>query len=53
MNDIFIIQNSLIIKETIGFAIFDTIPIKDHPAVINFCKIVFNYYKMQTIKKHE
>ena len=46
MNDISIISNSLIIKETIGFAIFDDIPVKDHPAIINFCKIVFNYMKM-------
>ena len=51
MNDIYIYTNSLIIKETIGFAIFDKIPIEDHVAVIDFCKIIFNYNKLLRLNK--
>lgn len=51
MKIIDIITNSLYIKETIGFAIFDSIPIEDHPQVIHFCKIIFNYTKMKNIKQ--
>jgi len=50
MKEIEFISNSLIIKETIGFAIFDTIPLEDHFAVFKFCKVVFNYEKMIKIK---
>jgi hypothetical protein len=53
MREIQFLMDSLIIKDTIGFAIFDTIPIEDHYAVFKFCKIIFNYKKMVKIKDDE
>ena len=46
MRDVIILNDHIVIKETIGFAIFDEIPIEDHLAVIDFAKIIFNYLKM-------
>lgn len=46
MNDLAIIDNSIAIKNTIGFAIFDDINEVNHPAIISFCKIVDNYNNM-------
>ena len=50
MNQLQIINNSTYIKETIGFAILDEINVIDHPAVIEFCKIVYNYTKMKNVE---
>lgn len=48
-----IINNHLAIKETIGFAIFDEIPIRDHPAVIDFANIISNYLKISRLNDRE
>ena len=51
MNDLQIIDNSIAIKSTIGFTIFDELSVVDHPAIISFCKIVDNYCNMVKLDK--
>ena len=46
MDELQIIDNSIAIKETIGFKFLDGIDVIDIPNVIAFCNIVFNYIKM-------
>jgi len=49
MNELQIIDNSIAIKETIGFKFLDGIDVIDIPNVIKFCNIVYNYMKMSEV----
>lgn len=49
MDDLNIINNAIAIKETIGFKILDDIDEVDHPNVIRFAIIAYNYMKMKQI----
>ena len=53
MNELQIINNSIVIKETIGFKLLDEFDIIDIPNVIKFCNIIWNYQKMCKIKEEE
>jgi len=47
MSELDIISNSIAIQETIGFnTLKNTNPV-DHPSLISFANIVFNYMKMR------
>ena len=53
MNELQIINNSIAIKETIGFKILDEFEVVDIPNVIKFCNIVYNYLKMSEVNERE
>jgi len=44
-----IIDEHIIIRETIGYEALNDIPVADIPQVLSFLKIVFNYKKMKKI----
>ncbi len=46
MSDLDIIKNHIIIQDTIGYDIFNTIEICDIPTVLEFLKITYNYIKI-------
>lgn len=50
MNGIDIIDEHIIIRETIGYDKLNEIDVIDIPEVLNFLKIVHNYMKMNEIK---
>jgi len=49
MDDLKIIDEHIIIRETIGYKALENIEVCDIPNVIKFLKIVFNYTKMKNI----
>ena len=49
MKNLEIIDEHLIIRETVGYSILNKIDIEDIPEIINFLKIVFNYNKMKKL----
>jgi len=46
MNDLDIINEHIIIRETIGYEALNNFEVHDIPSVINFLTIVYNYQKM-------
>ena len=51
MTDIDIIDQHIIIRETIGYDGIKDIPLEDLPEIMRFLKIVYNYQKMNQIKE--
>ena len=49
MEDLRIIDEHIIIRETIGYEGIANIEVHDLPQVIEFLKVVYNYVKMQNI----
>jgi hypothetical protein len=47
MNHIDIIDEHLIIRETVGYEVLNQVPIEDMPKVMEFLKIVYNYNRMK------
>ena len=45
-----LIDEHLIIRETVGYDFLNNVAIEDIPEVIKFLKIIFNYTKMNNIK---
>lgn len=43
MDDLQIIDEHIIIRETVGYGLLDQIEVYDIPNVIKFLKIVYNY----------
>lgn len=50
-NELQIIEEHLIIRETIGYDFFKTIKIENVPYVLDFLKIVNNYEKINRLYK--
>jgi hypothetical protein len=46
MNDLQIIDQHIIIRETVGYALLDEIDVVDMPEFLRFLKIVYNYKNM-------
>ena len=53
MNHIDIIDEHLIIRETVGYEVLNQVPIEDMPKVMEFLKIVYNYNRMKRVVKEE
>jgi len=53
VNHIDIIDEHLIIRETVGYEVLNQVPIEDMPKVIEFLKIVYNYNRMKRVVKEE
>ena len=51
MNHIDIIDEHLIIRETVGYEVLNQVPIEDMPKVLEFLKIVYNYNRMKRVVK--
>lgn len=49
MNHIDIIDEHLIIRETVGYEVLNQVPIEDMPKVMEFLKIVYNYNRMKRV----
>ena len=49
MNHIDIIDEHLIIRETVGYEVLNQVPIEDMPKVMEFLKIVYNYNRMKKV----
>jgi|APGre2960657404_1045060.scaffolds.fasta_scaffold69568_3 hypothetical protein len=49
MNQLDIIDQHLIIRETVGYEILNEVPIEDMPKVMEFLKIVYNYNRMKKV----
>jgi hypothetical protein len=48
-----IIDEHMIIRETVGYDFLKNIEVSDLPAVIDFLKIVYNYNRMTQILKEK
>ena len=46
-----LINEHLIIRETVGYEFLNKVPIEDIPEVLRFLKVVFNYTKMDRLGK--
>ena len=46
-----LINEHLIIRETVGYEFLNKVPIEDIPEVLKFLKLVFNYTKMKQLDK--
>jgi len=53
MNHIDIIDEHLIIRETVGYEVLNQVPIEDMPKVMEFLKIVYNYNRMKRVVGEE
>ena len=53
MNHIDIIDEHLIIRETVGYEVLNQVPIEDMPKVMEFLKIVYNYNRMKRVAKED
>ena len=51
MNDIDLIDEHTVIRETIGYRALNTVRIEDIPETIKFLKVIYNYTKMHSINK--
>lgn len=50
MNHTDIIDQHLIIRETVGYEVLNEVPIQDMPKIMEFLKIVYNYNRMKRIE---
>ena len=53
MNHIDIIDEHLVIRETVGYEVLNQVPIEDMPKVMEFLKIVYNYNRMKKVVKED
>ena len=53
MDHIDIIDEHLIIRETVGYEVLNQVPIEDMPKVMEFLKIVYNYNRMKRVVKED
>lgn len=53
MNTVEKLMEDTYIKETIGYELFNKVPENDKDKIIEFCKIVWNYLKMNKILPNE
>ena len=53
MNEADKLMKDIYIKETIGYDLFNKVPDCDKDEIIEFCKIVWNYKKMDNILNKE
>ena len=51
MNALDLVEEHIIIRETIGYEALNDIEIEDIPEVIKFLKIVYNYNRMSNLEK--
>jgi hypothetical protein len=49
MKDTDIIDEHLIIRETVGYEVLNQVPIEDMPKVMEFLQIVYNYNRMKKV----
>jgi hypothetical protein len=49
MNELQLVENHILIRETVGYEIISKIDVLDLPEVFGFLKIVNNYIKMSNI----
>ena len=49
MNSIDIIDEHIVIRETVGYEILNQVDVIDVPTVIDFLKIVYNYSRMKKL----
>ena len=53
MNHIDIIDEHLIIRETVGYEVLNQVAIEDMPKVMEFLKIVYNFNRMKKAVKED
>jgi len=50
MNTLDLIEEHIIVRETVGYKVLNNIEIEDIPEVIKFLKIVYNYKRMTNLE---
>ena len=50
MNTLDLVEEHIIIRETVGYEVLNNIEIEDIPDVIKFLKIVYNYKRMTNLE---
>lgn len=50
MNTLDLIEEHIIVRETVGYEILNNIEIEDIPEVIKFLKIIYNYKRMNNLE---
>ena len=50
MNTLDLIEEHIIVRETVGYEVLNNIEIEDIPEVIKFLKIIYNYKRMTNLK---
>lgn len=50
MNTLDLVEEHIIIRETVGYEVLNNIEIEDIPEVIKFLKIVYNYKRMTNLE---
>lgn len=53
MSDLDLIDEHIIIRETVGYEFLNGVDVIDIPEVMRFLKIVYNYNKMKSIEKNK
>jgi hypothetical protein len=53
MNPLDLIDEHIIIRETVGYEFLNDVELVDIPEVMKFLKIVYNYKKLKTIESNE
>lgn len=53
MNPLDLIDEHIIIRETVGYEFLNDVELVDIPEVMKFLKIVYNYKKIKTIESNE
>lgn len=50
MNTLDLIEEHIIVRETVGYEVLNNIEIENIPEVIKFLKIVYNYKRMNNLE---
>ena len=50
MNTLDLIEEHIIVRETVGYEVLNNIEIEDIPEVIKFLKIIYNYKRMSNLE---
>lgn len=50
MNTLDLVEEHIIIRETVGYEVLNNIEIEDIPEVIKFLKIIYNYKRMTNLE---
>jgi hypothetical protein len=53
MNPLDLIDEHIIIRETVGYEFLNDVELVDIPELMKFLKIVYNYKKLKTIESNE
>lgn len=53
MNTLDLIEEHIIVRETVGYEVLNNIEIEDIPEVIKFLKIIYNYKRMTNLKQKD